>query len=161
MVDEADIASVRPGLDAAITADALPGQTFAARVQAVSPDSQVVSNVVQYEVILRLTGPTAGLRLGMTVDAELILLKRDGVLLVPREAVRGDGSKMVLVVQNGELTPVQVQVGGSDGRNLEITSGLTEGQTVYLGEASNSASTTTPGTQRTNPFLPSGPIRRR
>jgi HlyD family secretion protein len=161
MVDEADIASVRPGLDAAITADALPGQTFASRVQAVSPNSQVVSNVVQYEVILRLSGPTTGLRLGMTVDAELILLKRDGVLLVPREAVRGDGSKMVLVVQNGELTPIQVQVGGSDGRNLEITAGLTDGQTVYLGEASNSSATTNPGTRRTNPFLPSGPVRRR
>jgi len=162
MVDEADIASVRSGLEAEITADALPGQKFAARVQAVSPNSQIQSNVVQYEVILRLAGPTEGLRLGMTVDAELILLRRPGVLTVPREAVRGEGSKMVLIVQDGELTPVPVQVGGSDGRTVEITSGLTEGQTVYLGESPASPTGTTPGSTQTNPFMPSPPgVRRR
>jgi HlyD family secretion protein len=162
MVDEADIASVRSALEAAITADALPGRTFAARVQAVSPNSQIQNNVVQYEIVLRLSGPTEGLRLGMTVDAELILLKRDDVLTVPRDAVRGDGSKMVLIVQNGELVPAPVQVGGSDGRIIEISSGLTEGQTVYLGEAPASTTTTNPGTPQSNPFMPARPgVRRR
>jgi HlyD family secretion protein len=160
MVDEADIASVRSGLETEITADALPGQKFSARVQAVSPNSQIQNNVVQYEVILRLTGPTSGLRLGMTVDAELILLRRDDVLTVPRQAVRGEQSKMVLLVQNGELVPVPVQVGGSDGRSVEITSGLTEGQVVYLGE-SPTATTPNPGNTQTNPFMPRAPVRRR
>lgn len=161
MVDEVDIASVRSGLEAEITADALPGQRFNARVQAVSPNSQIQNNVVQYEVILRLVGPTAGLRLGMTVDAAIVLLKHDNVLTVPRDAVRGEGSKMVLVVHDTELVPVAVQVGGSDARTVEITSGLTEGQTVYLGEAPASTTTTDPGTTRTNPFLPSPPRGRR
>jgi HlyD family secretion protein len=157
MVDEADIASVRSGLDAEITADALPDQTFAGRVEAVSPNSKVVNNVVQYEVILRLTGKTTGLRLGMTVDADIILMKRRNVLTVPREAVRGEESKMVLVARNGELSPTAVQVGGSDGRNVEITSGLTEGQVVYLGEAASTTTTTTPSTTQSNPFMPSPP----
>ena len=157
MVDEADIASVRPGLDAEITADALADQTFTGRVEAVSPNAQVVNSVVQYEVTLRLTGQTTGLRLGMTVDADLILMKRGNVLTVPREAVRGEESKMVLIVRNGELSPAAVRVGGSDGRNVEITSGLTEGQVVYLGEAASTTTTTTPNTTRTNPFLPTPP----
>ena len=157
MVDEADIASVRPGLDAEITADALADQTFTGRVEAVSPNAQVVNSVVQYEVTLRLTGQTTGLRLGMTVDADLILMKRGNVLTVPREAVRGEESKMVLIVRNGELSPAAVRVGGSDGRNVEITSGLTEEQVVYLGEAASTTTTTTPNTTRTNPFLPTPP----
>lgn len=157
MVDEADIASVRSGLEAEVTADALPDKTFPARVQAVSPNAQVENNVVQYEVILRLTGATTGLRLGMTVDADLILMKRDDVLTVPRDAVRGDESKMVLVVKDGELSPTAVQVGGSDGRNVEITSGLAEGQIIYLGDAPSTTTTSTPTTQQTNPFMPTPP----
>jgi HlyD family secretion protein len=162
MVDEADIASVRSGLEAQITADALPDQRFSARVEAVSPNSQVENNVVQYEVILRLTGPTAGLRLGMTVDAELILMRRDDVLTVPRDAVRGEESKMVMVVKDGALSPTPVTVGGSDGRAVEITSGLTEGQVVYLGEAAAATgSTRNTTTRQTNPFLPAPPGGRR
>ena len=157
MVDEADIASVRPGLDAEVTADALPDQPFTARVQAVSPNSKVETNVVQYEVILRLTGATTGLRLGMTVDAELILMKRENVLTVPRDAVRGDEGKMVLVVKDDELSPTTVAVGGSDGRSVEITSGLTEGQIVYLGEAPSTTTTTPSTTKQTNPFMPAPP----
>ncbi len=156
MVDEADIASVRPGLAATVRADALPDQTFVARVVAVAPNAQVQSNVVQYEVTLRLTGATRGLRLGMTVDGDLILVERHDVLTVPRAAVRGEQSKTVLVVRNGELAPTAVQVGGSDGRVVEITSGLSVGQVVYLGEASSSTTTSTPSTT-TNPFLPSPP----
>src|SRR3990170_189349 len=157
MVDEADIASVRPGLDAEVTADALPDQPFTARVQAVSPNSKVETNVVQYEVILRLTGATTGLRLGMTVDAELILMKRENVLTVPRDAVRGDEGKMVLVVKDDELSPTTVAVGGYDGRSVEITSGLTEGQIVYLGEAPSTTTTTPSTTKQTNPFMPAPP----
>lgn len=157
MVDEADIASVRPGLEAEVTADALPDERFTARVQAVSPNSKVENNVVQYEVILRLAGVTTGLRLGMTVDADLVLMKRDDVLAVPRDAVRGDGSKMVLVVKDGELSPTAVQVGGSDGRNVEITSGLAEGQVVYLGEAPATTTTNSSTTKQTNPFMPTPP----
>lgn len=157
MVDEADIASVHPGLDAEITADALPDQTFAARVEAVSPNAKIENNVVQYEVTLRLAGKTTGLRLGMTVDADLIVMRRRDVLTVPREAVRGEESKMVLVVRNGELSPTAVQVGGSDGRNVEITAGLFEGQVVYLGEAATTTTTTTPATRQTNPFMPTPP----
>ena len=153
MVDESDVASLRPGLEAEITADALPEQTFAGRVQAVSPNSKTANNVVQYEVTLQLTGKTTGLRLGMTVDADLILMRRRNVLTVPREAVRGDGSTMVLVVRNGELSPTPVRVGGTDGRNVEITSGLSEGEVVYLGGA-DATTPTTPATRQTNPFLP-------
>jgi len=159
MVDESDIASVRAGLEAEITADALPDQTFTARVQAVSPNSKTVNNVVQYEVTLQLTGKTAGLRLGMTVDADLILMRRRNVLTVPREAVRGEESKMVLVVRNGQLSPTSVQVGGTDGRNVEIASGLSEGEIVYLGGDSPTTTTTAPTTRQTNPFMPSPPGR--
>jgi HlyD family secretion protein len=157
MVDEADIASVRSGLDAEITADALPDHTFTGRVEAVSPNSKTENNVVQYEVTLRFVGKTTGLRLGMTVDADIILMKRQNVLTVPREAVRGEESKMVLVVRNGELTPIPVQVGGSDGRTVEITAGLSDGQVVYLGEAASPGATTTPSTRQTNPFMPAPP----
>ncbi|MDR5696802.1 MAG: efflux RND transporter periplasmic adaptor subunit, partial [Armatimonadota bacterium] len=135
MVDETDIPSVRRGLPVEIRADSLPERTFAGEVTAISPNAQVVNNVVQYEVTVRVDDPQHSLRLGMTVQAEFVLLRRTDVLLVPREAVRGGGATTVLVVDGDRLVPRPVKTGETDGRRVEITDGLREGEIVYLGEA--------------------------
>jgi len=145
-VDEVDIPKIRSGMRATVRADALPDQTFSATVLSVSPNAQINNNVVQYEVTLQLTDPGHRLRLGMTVQAEFTLLHRSGVLLIPREAVRGQG---VLVVVNGELHPRRVELGETDGRMVEVRSGLREGEVVFLGVERG------PDVQAPrNPFLP-------
>jgi len=156
LVDEVDIARVRVGMPAEVRADALPDRTFQGRVEAIAASARVNNNVVQYEVSVRVHDPQRLLRLGMTVQAEFQLLRRTGVLLVPREAVRGEGAKLVLVVEGRRLVPYPVQTGATDGRMVEVRSGLREGQVVYLGEER----TTGPaGPQTRNPFLPQFPRR--
>ncbi|MDR7415495.1 MAG: efflux RND transporter periplasmic adaptor subunit [Armatimonadota bacterium] len=151
LVDEVDIPRIQPGMRATVRADALPDQTFPATVLSVSPNAQINNNVVQYEVTLQVTDPGHRLRLGMTVQAEFTLLHRSGVLLIPREAVRGQG---VLVVVNGELHPRRVELGQTDGRMVEVRSGLREGETVFLGVERG------PEVQAPrNPFLPQFPRR--
>ncbi|MDW8152658.1 MAG: efflux RND transporter periplasmic adaptor subunit [Armatimonadota bacterium] len=151
LVDEVDIPQIRPGMKATVRADALPDQNFPATVLAISPNAQINNNVVQYEVTLRITNPQHQLRLGMTVQAEFTLLHRSGVLLIPREAVRG---RSVLVVVNGELQPRRVELGETDGRMVEVRTGLREGEVVFLG-MERSPEVSTPR----NPFLPQFPRR--
>jgi multidrug efflux pump subunit AcrA (membrane-fusion protein) len=91
----------------------------------------------------------------MTVDAEFILARRTGVLLVPQEAVRGGQSKAVFTVEGGELKPRVVETGLSDGRFVEIVRGLREGETVYLGTARPNERQQAPG--GTTPFQPRFP----
>lgn len=154
LVDESDIARVTAGVQVQITADALPDVQFAGRIARVAPQAIVQQNVRQYPVIIEVADPQRQLRLGMTVDAEFVLARRTNVLLVPMEAVRGSDSKAVFIIEEGRLVPRVIQPGLSDGRFVEVRSGLQEGETVYLGPA-RSTPTTTP-TQR-NPFQPQFP----
>jgi HlyD family secretion protein len=152
MVDEADIAQIRSGLVAEVRTEGLAGETFTGSVRAISPTAQTVNNVVQYEVTVMVDDPQRRLRFGMTVEAEFILLRREGVLLIPREALRGGQATAVLMANGEQLVPRLVRVGGTDGRMVEIIEGLREGEVVYLGEARRSQEA--PGQQPRNPFAP-------
>jgi HlyD family secretion protein len=111
-----------------------------------------VQNVTQYNVVVELQKPDPALRLGMTVDAEFIITERNNVLLVPLEAVRGKDAKVVILVEGETLTPVVVETGATDGRQVEITKGLEDGDTVYLGPTR--ATTPNNRQQPVNPFSP-------
>lgn len=157
-VDESDVAQIKPDMAVRITADALPGKTFKGTVVRVAPQAVVVQNVTQYNVVVNLEEPDPALRLGMTVDAEFIITERQNVLLVPSEAIRGKDAKVVILVEGEVLTPVVVETGATDGRQVEVITGLEAGQTVYLGPARPPAGNTA-GPQTVNPFLPRFPAR--
>lgn len=157
-VDEADVAQIKVGMPVKVSADALPRQTFAGKVTRIAPQAVVVQNVTQYEVVVEMENPQRALRLGMTVDAEFVVTGRQNVLLVPAEAVRGQDAKVVILVEGETLTPVVVEAGATDGRQVEIVRGLEAGATVYLGPARQpSGGSSRP--QQTNPFLPQFPRR--
>lgn len=156
-VDESDVAQIRPGMAVRITTDALPERTFAGRVERIAPQSTVVQNVIQFNVVVTLQDPDPALRLGMSVDAEFLITERKGVLLVPAEAVRGTDRRHVLIVDGENLVPVPVETGASNGRFVEIVRGLREGQVVYLGPAATPSGSSTP--RPVSPFLPQFPRR--
>jgi HlyD family secretion protein len=151
LVDESDIARVTMQALVQITADALPDAAFSGRIARVAPQPVVQQNVRQYPVTVEVTDPQRLLRLGMTVDAEFILARAMGVLIVPQEAVHGTESKAVFVVAGPNLETRVVDMGLSDGRFVEIKRGLQEGEVVYLGPARATPST---GPAPTNPFQP-------
>jgi HlyD family secretion protein len=162
LVDESDIAPLTSRREVAVevTADALPGITLAGRIERIAPQPVVEQNVTQYPVVVEVDDPGHALRLGMTVDAEFILARRTGVLLVPQEAVRGEESKAVFTVEGMELKPRVVETGLSDGRFVEIVRGLREGETVYLGTARPAEPRqTAPGSSPFQPRFPVGPRR--
>lgn len=158
-VDEADVAQVTAGMPVRVTADALPGRTFKGQVARIAPQAQVIQNVTQYEVVVDIESPDQALRLGMTVDAEFIVMERQGVLLVPAEAVRGQDARVLILLEEGRLTPVVVETGASDGRQVEIVRGAEAGQTVYLGPAAARAGNNAARQQQVSPFMPQFPRR--
>jgi HlyD family secretion protein len=159
-VDETDIAQITVGMPVKITADALPSQAFAGKVTRIAAQAVVVQNVTQYAVVVEIENPQQILRLGMSVDAEFQITNRRNVLVVPAEAVRGQDAKVVILVEGETLTPVAVETGASDGRQVEIVRGLEAGQTVYLGPGRQPAGTTNnTRPSGTNPFMPQFPRR--
>ncbi|MGQ0569311.1 MAG: efflux RND transporter periplasmic adaptor subunit [Armatimonadota bacterium] len=158
-VDESDVAQIKNRMRVRVTADALPGRPFTGKVVRIAPQSTVVQNVTQYAVVVDIENPDQALRLGMTVDAEFVITERQNVLLVPAEAIRGRDAKVLILVEGETLTPVVVETGATDGRQVEIVKGVEAGQTVYLGPGRQPPGTAT-RQQPVNPFMPQFPPRR-
>lgn len=117
-VDEEDIPRVHVGQRAVLRADALPDATIEATVADVTPKGDPVAR--SYRVRLRLPAP-GELKVGMTVDANLIVAERANALLVPTTAVK-DGA--VWVVRDGRLARQPVKIGVAGDARSEILSGL-------------------------------------
>jgi membrane fusion protein (multidrug efflux system) len=72
-----------------------------------------------------LENPNHSLYPGMYANVTLVLERHPNALRLPQSAVGGTKSHRVFIVRNGQLAEIPVQTGISDGRNIEIVSGLT------------------------------------
>lgn len=115
---------VRAGQRAYITVDALPGQPFAAVVQAIDPlvDADGRSLAVRGCIDNR----KQLLRPGMFARVTTVFGARESALVVPEEAIVPQGNKQYVL----KLDPVNSGAGGQDGdaprmaRRVEVTTGL-------------------------------------
>ena len=131
-VNEVDIADVKAGQEATVTFDAAAGLAIAGTVRWVSPNALTSGNVRTYDVELDLAEQSSRLRPGMTSSADIVTLKIADALLVPKTAVRVDGtSKYVTVVKpDGSQEKRAVTTGRSDETNVEILTGIKAGEKI-------------------------------
>ena len=126
-VDEEDIARVRTGQAVVLRSAALGVKVFDGVVDAITPRGDPVAR--SYRVRIQLPQPPAGLRVGMTVDANIILARRSQALLLPSSAVH-DGQ--VWIVQGGRAKALKVGTGTQGNGRVEILSGLSPETRVVL-----------------------------
>ncbi len=134
-VDEIDIPDVKPGQRAIIDVDALPDVEFEGEVLTISPVAKEEAGVILYEVKVGFNVPEgSGLRVGMSAEADIVIVDRSNVLLVPDRAITKDneGNPVVMVVVNEQTEERPVVTGISDGFDTEIVSGLSEGEVVVV-----------------------------
>lgn len=132
-IDEMDIASIKLGQEANIVLDALPGKEVKGKVTFISPVGTAQAGVVVYHTTITLENPDDGLRDGMSATAEVVVQRRDNVLVIPNKAIRGSlKNPIVLVTKNGQVDEREITLGLSDGVNTEVVSGLEEGEEVLL-----------------------------
>jgi RND family efflux transporter MFP subunit len=130
-VDEEDIARVAVGQTVIMRSDALPQRLYEGRVAEITPKGDPVSR--SYRVRIRLNDAPAidagPLRSGMTMDANVIVSRREGVLLVPTRVLQGDH---VWLLAKGRLQRRPVVKGAVGADRTEIVSGLADGDTVVM-----------------------------
>ncbi len=154
-VDELDVKSVKVGQDVTVTADAVSDKTFSGTVTNVSLESSSSNGVTNYPVTITLNDGLDELLPGMNVDGVIILDEAKDVISVPADALMRGNTVYVkddtVKEANGNVPAgfksVEVTAGLVSEDYVEIKSGLTEGQEVYV--AKTSVSTTqnamTPG----------------
>ena len=133
-VDELDVLQYELGMSADVTVDALPDRSFTAHVTEIGAMGENSGGNSKYDVELRLDRAPDMLD-GMNASVVVHRGSRSA-LLIPSAAVhdRGSRSYVYTALDNKTGKPTgeaQVETGISDGENVEILSGLSEGQTVF------------------------------
>jgi len=174
-IDQSDITQVKVGQKVDVTLDSSPNEHNTGVVSAVAVQGTIASNVTTFTVTATLDNTSASLRAGMNANINIIVAEAKNVLTVPSEAVKTRGQQTGVTAPStattttsssssttnqpknagnarfagagGNVKYIPVVVGLDDGTNVEIKSGLTEGQEVIIGTRSSSttAKTTTSG----------------
>jgi macrolide-specific efflux system membrane fusion protein len=150
-VVESDLASVKIGQKVATTVPAVNASltgTVASIALAPSTTSGS-SSVVSYPVTVSIDGTNDKLRAGMSANVAITVAQATNDLVVPTSAITGSNGNYVarLLTANNTVTATPIEVGLVTTSGAEVTSGLSEGQTVVTGTVS---SQTTTGTGTTN-----------
>ncbi len=138
-VDETDIGKISNGQPVTINIDAYPDRPVPGKVSHIAYESSTINNVTVYQVDIRPDRAPAFLRSGMSASVKFMQERKDGVLLLPSNAVKKRGkTTYAFVMKEGASKPsaVQVETGLEDDANIEIVSGLTEGQPAVIPSAS-------------------------
>lgn len=134
-VDESDIGNVVLGQVTKVTVDAYSGETFEGTVQRIANKGTNTANVVTFEVKIEVMSDNkAVLKPEMTANVEIVTAEAENVVTVPIRALSRKGTEKFVtrVTSPGETETVAVETGASDGVNIEIKSGLKEGDEVVL-----------------------------
>jgi macrolide-specific efflux system membrane fusion protein len=156
-VDETDIGRIKLNQDAVVSLDAYPDTKIKARVEHIYYESTTVNNVTIYNVDLLAREVPSFFRSGMNANVDFIIEKKDNILLLPGSAItKRDGKSFVLLKSANQLKSVmqEIQTGISDDKNVEILSGLSEGDSVVIKVKEFSLNKLKVGG---SPFMPSRP----
>lgn len=143
-VDELDINSVDKEQQATVTLDAIENKTFTGKVTKVGNSATSSSGgVSKYTVIISITKDEQ-MKVGMNASATIVIESRENVLTLPVSSLQERGNRTYVYTKKdseGNLSgEVDITTGLSDGDNVEIAEGLTEGETVYYNRKGNISS---------------------
>ncbi len=89
LVNETDIGRVVPGQEATVIVDAFPDRPFRGTVEKIEPQAVVQQNVTMFPVLVSLENRDGLLLPGMNGEVNIISDRRENVVAVPNEAIRG------------------------------------------------------------------------
>jgi HlyD family secretion protein len=168
-VDETDVPELSIGDSASVQIDAFPRRKFVGRVTEIAHSSVrppgssqamgTTAQAVDFEIVIRLDDPPAGLRSDLSATADIVTSVRNDVLSIPIIAVtvRERGSiealpqedpaaqaaadsaratgdvEGVFVIRDGKAHFIPVQVGISGREHFEVISGVSDQDSVIAG----------------------------
>lgn len=154
-LDELDISKVAVGQEVEITVDALDGEVFSGQITNISVAGTTTNGATTYPVTVEIADPPESLLPGMNINASIIVAESENTIAVPSAAVQrgntvyvkgadttagtqtADDAESEGAPQNSSRVPegyhaVQVETGIADDHYIEILSGLSEDEVIYV-----------------------------
>ncbi|MEO9513262.1 MAG: efflux RND transporter periplasmic adaptor subunit [Flavobacteriaceae bacterium] len=181
-VDEADIGQVIEGQRVEFTVDAYIGETFNGIVTQVRLDPTVTSNVVTYTVVIKAENENLKLKPGLTATISVYTLELNDVLTAEAKAINFKPERETLAMYNthhnlpavtkdrsknetrlwvlgndNSIISKVVALGASDGVNVQILSGVTEGEKLVYSLKGLSKTEIAKEATNESPFMPQRP----
>ncbi len=123
-INEEEITRIAVGQKAFLRSEAFATEALRATVSQITPKGDPTRKT--FRVYLRLP-PDTPLRIGMTVEVNIVYREKTAAVVVPSEAVINNA---VQVVRDGKIERVPVSVGIRGSRNVEIVGDVTKDMTV-------------------------------
>lgn len=133
-VNQADIEDLKPGQRVRVGLDAYPDLSFSGQITQISPIAvtSTLSPKVRYFVMLAdIDGSHEKLMPDLTASLDVEISRTAAALVVPRDAIRYDGGRAIVLVREGSGTRErEVTIGDVSAHEAVVTAGLQEGAVV-------------------------------
>ena len=137
-VDEGEVGKLKVGTPLKITLGALEGTELDAKLKFIAPKGLEEAGAVQFKIEgdVEVSGDVF-IRAGYSANASIVLEKKDDILVIPEALLQFDKSTNKPFVElavgseaDQKFERRDIEIGISDGVNVEIISGLTEEDNV-------------------------------
>ena len=130
-VDEAEVGKLKVGMHLEVNLGAIEDQSLEAKLKFIAPKGNEELGAVQFIIEADLfLNDSIFVRAGYSANASLVLERKDSVMAIPESLLQFDRKteKPYVEVSIGEqeFERRDIEIGISDGVNVEILSGLTE-----------------------------------
>ncbi len=134
-ISELEIGKIKEDEDneVSIQLDAFPDIKLKGKIVSIEPKEIIKEGDKYYRANIYMESHVPEVRSGMNADLEILVSFKDDVLKIPEFVVyQREGKKFVTVVDGEKLVEKEIETGISDGELIEITKGLSYGQTVAV-----------------------------
>jgi HlyD family secretion protein len=144
-VDESEVGKVKESMPVSISIGALVGEKYQGTLEYIAPKGTNREGTIEFEVRAALhLVPGSFVRANYSANADIILGRRDQVLALNERLLQFDAGKPFVEVRNETMNYERrtVELGLSDGVNVEVLGGLSEQDVIKVPVA---VSATPPG----------------
>lgn len=136
-VDEGEVAKLQIGTPLKINLGAVEGKELDAKLRFIAPKGIEETGAVQFKIEGDVeVNDDIFIRAGYSANASLVLEKKDSVLVIPEALLQFDPKTdkpyVELATGDQEFERKDIEIGISDGVNVEIVSGLTKDDKVKV-----------------------------
>ncbi len=136
-VDESEVGKIREDLPLEVTVGAIENKSFDAVLDYIAPKGIEDNGAIQFEIKGTLDkADTTFIRAGLSANASIILARADDVLAIKEALVQFDPETKEPYVEvmtgDQEFEKRNIELGVSDGINVEVLSGVKEGDKIKV-----------------------------